>query len=144
MGLTKLFDKTVLRLRKREVLHCAAPPLEGGGAAGGGIHTMFTQRSAAASGPDGAFEKVEPDAADLLEVVLDAVVQDSDVDDLDLVRTLWTAIASRCSTEVRVCAREGRPVARADDNITLPHRDSFVTVRRAPRSRGRGGFAASS
>jgi hypothetical protein len=46
---------------------------------------MFVPRSAAvADGPDGAHEEVEPDAVDLLEVVLDAVVQEGDDDDLDV------------------------------------------------------------
>lgn len=69
------------------VPHLAAGGGAGGGAAGGaggGIHPMFAPCSAAAGGPDGAFEEVEPDAADLLEVVLDAVVQEGDDDDLDV------------------------------------------------------------
>ncbi len=75
--------------RKRAALAVPAAPLAtagggAGGGAGGAIHLMLAPCSAAASGPDGAHEEVEPDVADLLDVVLYAVVQEGDNDDLDV------------------------------------------------------------
>ena len=53
-------------------------------AAEAALDAVAAPRSAAASGPDGAHEEVEPDVADLLDVVLDAVVQEGNDDDLDV------------------------------------------------------------
>ena len=67
--------------KKRAALAVPAAPLAAagggaGGGAGGAMYPMFAPHSAAASGPDGAHEEVEPDVVDLLDVVLDAIVQE--------------------------------------------------------------------
>ena len=89
MVLRGKWSRTPRWRRNRAALAVPAAPLAAagggaGGGAGGAIHPTFAPRSAAASGPDGAHEEVEPDVADLLDVVLDAVVQEGNDDDLDV------------------------------------------------------------